>query len=47
MDALKGTDFEGGKNWPDITLWMRAQEEVYNSISWPTTSSDQLNTNLA
>ena len=31
MDALKGTDFEGGKNWPEITMYMRADEEQYNA----------------
>jgi ABC-type oligopeptide transport system substrate-binding subunit len=31
MEQLVGTEFEGGKNWPDITMWMRAQEENYNA----------------
>jgi ABC-type oligopeptide transport system substrate-binding subunit len=31
MDALKGTDFEGGKNWPAVTMYMRANEESYNA----------------
>ena len=31
MDALKGTEFEGGKNWPEIVMHMRGSEEVYNS----------------
>ena len=31
MDALKGTEFEGGKNWPEITMYMRANEEHYNA----------------
>ncbi len=31
MDALVGTEFEGGQNWPEITMWMRANEELYNA----------------
>jgi oligopeptide transport system substrate-binding protein len=31
MDALVGTEFEGGQNWPEITMWMRANEEQYNA----------------
>jgi ABC-type transport system substrate-binding protein len=31
MDALVGTEFEGGNNWPALTLNMRGNEEVYNS----------------
>jgi oligopeptide transport system substrate-binding protein len=31
MDALVGTEFEGGQNWPEITMWMRANEETYNA----------------
>jgi oligopeptide transport system substrate-binding protein len=31
MDALVGTDFEGGQNWPEITMYMRANEEQYNA----------------
>jgi len=31
MQQLAGTDFEGGKNWPEITMYMRADEENYNA----------------
>ena len=31
VDALKGTEFEGGKNWPEITLHMRGSEDQYSS----------------
>ena len=31
MDALKGTEYEGGKNWPSVTMYMRANEESYNA----------------
>jgi oligopeptide transport system substrate-binding protein len=31
LDALKGTEFEGGKNWPAITMHMRASEEIFNA----------------
>jgi len=31
MEQLVGTKYEGGKNWPEITIHMRGGEEVYNS----------------
>ncbi len=31
MQSLVGTEFEGGKNWPEINMWMRAEEEQYNA----------------
>lgn len=31
MAALVGTEYEGGKNWPDVTMYMRADEEQYNA----------------
>ncbi|MDQ3045651.1 MAG: peptide ABC transporter substrate-binding protein, partial [Chloroflexota bacterium] len=31
IDALAGTEFEGGENWPEITMHVRGQEEIYNS----------------
>lgn len=46
MDALKGTPFEGGKNWPDITMYMRASEEQYNANIMANDIVSQLKTNL-
>lgn len=31
MAALVGTPYEGGTNWPDVTMYMRANEEQYNA----------------
>src|SRR5215218_7664291 len=31
MEQLVGTPYEGGKNWPEITMNMRGSEEVFNS----------------
>jgi ABC-type transport system substrate-binding protein len=31
MEALVGTEFEGGQNWPEMTLYMRSNEEQYNA----------------
>lgn len=31
MDALVGTEYEGGQNWPSIVMSMRGSEEVYNA----------------
>jgi oligopeptide transport system substrate-binding protein len=31
MEQLVGTEFEGGQNWPPITVLMRGEEEIYNS----------------
>jgi peptide/nickel transport system substrate-binding protein/oligopeptide transport system substrate-binding protein len=46
MDALKGTDFEGGKNWPEITMYMRADEEQYNANIMAEDIVAQLKTNI-
>src|SRR4029078_2691915 len=46
MDALKGTDFEGGKNWPEITMYMRANEEIYSANIMAEDIVAQLKTNL-
>jgi oligopeptide transport system substrate-binding protein len=46
MAALVGTEFEGGKNWPEITLWMRGSEENLNSEIMANDIADQLKTNL-
>ncbi len=31
MEALVGTEFEGGQNWPEMTMYMRSNEEQYNA----------------
>jgi ABC-type oligopeptide transport system substrate-binding subunit len=31
IDALVGTEFEGGQGWPSLTLSMRSNEETFNS----------------
>jgi ABC-type transport system substrate-binding protein len=31
MASLVGTEFEGGQNWPEVTLYMRSNEEQYNA----------------
>jgi oligopeptide transport system substrate-binding protein len=31
LEQLVGTEFEGGQNWPPITIIMRGEEEIYNS----------------
>jgi len=46
MAALVGTEFEGGKNWPEITMWMRANEEQYNANIMAEDLIAQLKTNL-
>lgn len=33
MNALKGTPFEGGKNWPKIVLSMREEGETANTVA--------------
>jgi ABC-type oligopeptide transport system substrate-binding subunit len=45
-EALVGTEFEGGQNWPEITMWMRANEENYNADLMANDIVDQLKTNL-
>lgn len=46
MEALVGTEFEGGQNWPEITMHMRGQEEVYNSDIMANDIVAQLKENL-
>ena len=46
MEALVGTEFEGGQNWPEITMWMRANEENYNADIMANDIVDQLKENL-
>ena len=46
MDALKGTEFEGGQNWPELTMWMRASEEIYNADLMANDIVAQLKDNL-
>ena len=45
-EQLVGTEFEGGQNWPEITMWMRASEENYNANIMAEDIVDQLKTNL-
>ena len=46
MEALVGTPYEGGQNWPEITIHMRGQEEVYNSDLMANDVVSQLQENL-
>ena len=46
MAALQGTEFEGGQNWPEITMWMRAEEEIYNADVMANDIVDQLKQHL-
>jgi len=46
MAALAGTEYEGGKNWPEITMWMRAEEEYLNADVMANDIADQLKQNL-
>jgi ABC-type transport system substrate-binding protein len=46
MSLLDGTEFEGGQNWPDITILMRGEEEIYNSDLMLNDILDQLQQNL-
>ncbi|HET9661588.1 MAG TPA: peptide ABC transporter substrate-binding protein [Thermomicrobiales bacterium] len=46
MASLVGTEFEGGENWPEINMWMRAEEEVYNADIMANDIVDQLKQNL-
>jgi oligopeptide transport system substrate-binding protein len=46
MASLVGTEFEGGQNWPEITMWMRAEEEQYNADVMANDIVDQLQQNL-
>ncbi len=46
MAALVGTPYEGGQNWPEITVLMRADEEQFNSDLMINDIVDQLQQNL-
>ena len=46
MEQLVGTEFEGGANWPEITMWMRANEELYNADIMANEIVSQLKANL-
>jgi oligopeptide transport system substrate-binding protein len=46
MEQLVGTPYEGGENWPEITMHMRGQEEVYNSDLMANDIVAQLQENL-
>jgi ABC-type oligopeptide transport system substrate-binding subunit len=46
MEALVGTEFEGGQSWPKITMWMRANEELYNADLMANDIVAQLKENL-
>jgi oligopeptide transport system substrate-binding protein len=45
-ELLVGTPYEGGQNWPEITMHMRGQEEVYNSDLMANDIVAQLQENL-
>ena len=45
-ELLVGTPYEGGQNWPEITMHMRAQEEVFNSDLMANDIVAQLQENL-
>jgi ABC-type oligopeptide transport system substrate-binding subunit len=45
-ELLVGTPFEGGQNWPEITMHMRGQEEVFNSDLMANDIVAQLQENL-
>ena len=46
MEQLVGTPYEGGENWPEITMHMRGSEEVYNSDLMANDIVAQLQENL-
>ena len=46
MAHLVGTPFEGGQNWPAITMYMRAGEETYNADIMANDIVAQLKENL-
>jgi ABC-type oligopeptide transport system substrate-binding subunit len=46
MEQLVGTPYEGGQNWPEITMHMRGQEEVFNSNLMANDIVAQLQENL-
>jgi ABC-type oligopeptide transport system substrate-binding subunit len=46
MEQLVGTEFEGGQNWPAVTMYMRANEESYNADLMANDIVAQLKENL-
>jgi len=46
MEQLVGTPYEGGQNWPEITMHMRGSEEVFNSDLMANDIVAQLQENL-
>jgi ABC-type transport system substrate-binding protein len=46
MEQLVGTPYEGGQNWPEITMHMRGNEENYNSDLMANDIVAQLQENL-
>ncbi|MBW3631932.1 MAG: peptide ABC transporter substrate-binding protein [Chloroflexi bacterium] len=46
MEMLAGTPYEGGQNWPEITMHMRGQEEIYNADLMANDIVAQLQENL-
>jgi ABC-type transport system substrate-binding protein len=46
MEALVGTEYEGGQNWPAVTMYMRANEESYNADLMANDIVAQLKENL-
>lgn len=46
MSMLEGTPYEGGENWPEITVLMRGNESQYNSNIMMEDIADQLRQNL-
>jgi ABC-type oligopeptide transport system substrate-binding subunit len=46
MEALVGTPYEGGQNWPAVTMYMRANEESYNADIMANDIVAQLKENL-
>jgi oligopeptide transport system substrate-binding protein len=46
MELLVGTPYEGGQNWPEITMHMRGNEEEYNSDLMANDIVAQLQENL-
>jgi oligopeptide transport system substrate-binding protein len=45
-ELLVGTPYEGGQNWPEITMHMRGQEEVFNADLMANDIVAQLQENL-
>lgn len=46
LEQLVGTPYEGGQNWPEITLHMRGSEEIYNADLMANDIVAQLQENL-